>query len=152
GQPARGVESIEQGLATARATGDQFQIKAALETMGLAYAAGHAPRRALAAFDEALGLAQAAGDRPHQADLLWCSAIQYAELGDREQALSKGRKAIGIYEQLNNPSVPMLSQQLEKYASGADDARLPAPGVVVGGWASAGGGPPAAGPGLLRMA
>ncbi len=156
GQPARAVELIEQGLAAARASGDRFQIKAALDTMGQAYAAGRAPRRALAAFDEALTLARAAGDRSHQADMLWCCAIQHAELGDRAQALGQGREAIGIYQQLNHPSVAMLTEQLQKYASGAEDARLPAAdpggaGVVVGGWSTSAPAP-GAGPGLLRMA
>lgn len=147
GDPARGLLLLQEGLATARASGDHFQIKSALDNLGQAYGAMRNHPGALFAFDEALTLARNLGDRPHEAEMLWCLAIQHAELDQREYALTRGHEAIQAFEQLRSPYVPMLTEHLQKYAGG-DSAALPTVGVV-GAWNPAAA---SAGPGLLRMA
>lgn len=147
GQPARGLQLLEEGLATARASGNHFQVKSALDNLGQAYAAMRNHPGALIAFDEALTLAKNLGDRPHEAEMLWCLAIQHAELGQRDYAMTRGQEAIQAFQQLRSPHVPMLTDNLQKYAAGASEA-LPASGAI-------GGFNPASansGPGLLRMA
>jgi tetratricopeptide (TPR) repeat protein len=160
GHPAQALQLIVEAVATARASGNVYQLKQALDNIGSAYGGMRQPERALEAYGEALALARQLGDRAHEADLLWCSAIQHADLDDRQQTLAHGQAAIDICRDLGNPYADMLAEHLAKYAAGEDT--LPAQpanvepssqGVVVGGWASAPSGPSAPrGPGPLRMA
>jgi len=144
GDPARGLQLLEEGLSTARASENHFQVKSALDNMGQAYAAMRNHAGALFAFDEALTLARNLGDRPHEAEMLWCLAIQHAELGQRDYALIRGQEAIDAFGQLRSPHVAMLTEHLQKYAAGDSEARLPSSPTVA---AAASGGPS-----LLRMA
>ncbi|MCI0681286.1 MAG: tetratricopeptide repeat protein [Gemmataceae bacterium] len=148
GDPARGLQFLQEGLATARDSDNHFQVKSALDNLGQAYGAMRNHAGALIAFDEALTLASNLGDRPHEAEMLWCLAIQHAELGQRDYALTRGQEAIHAFEQLRSPHVPMLTEHLQKYAAGDGDARLPPSGVA----AAANPATPTSGPGLLRMA
>jgi tetratricopeptide (TPR) repeat protein len=147
GDPARGLQLLEEGLSTARVSENHFQVKSALDNMGQAYAAMRNHAGALFAFDEALTLARNLGDRPHEAEMLWCLAIQHAELGQRDYAMTRGQEAIDAFGQLRSPHVAMLTEHLQKYAAGDSEARLPAA-------ANVGSRNPAAasGPGFLRMA
>jgi tetratricopeptide (TPR) repeat protein len=150
GQPRRALELLEQSLALARAGGDRFAEKTTLEQLGGTYGALRDHVRALSAYDQALTLARALDDRAHEAELLWYQAIQHAEMGQRDRAMTLGEEAIGLFGEMKSPAAGWLADNLQKYRLGEVGARL-------AGLAEAGTGVPArpeqeSGPGLLRMA
>jgi tetratricopeptide (TPR) repeat protein len=171
GHPARALEIFTQELAQARSSADRFGEKTALERIGLAHVKLNDPIRALEAFEQALALARALGHRKHQSDLLWSAAIQYAELGRRNEAIEYGQAAIEIMQKMRNPQAAWFTEHLEKFRRGESSDGLVSnesslastwPGAFLGGsvvagmWAPTGnhpGQPPnTEGPGVLRMA
>jgi hypothetical protein len=55
------------------------------------------------------------GDRQHEADLLWATAIQYAELGRRDEALAAGQAAIRSLREKGKPEADVLADYLHKF-------------------------------------
>jgi tetratricopeptide (TPR) repeat protein len=162
--PQRAVTLLEQQLAYAREAKDRFQEKLALENMGHVASAVGDSQRALSLYDQALAMTRELGDRRQEADLLWYQAIQWAELGQRQEAVTRGQAAIDLLRKMNNPEATFLTDPLHKYRLG-DLGALPGatgsgimPGAPFGGSivATAWPAPPgpntqATGPGLLRM-
>jgi hypothetical protein len=123
--------------------------------------------QALQAFGQALTLARELQHRKHEADLLWSLGIQYAELGQRDQALAYGQAAVEVMEKMRNPQAKVFAEHLRKYRQGESAAGLGggqelvspgSPEAFLGGsivadlWSAPGAGQSAQGPGLLRMA
>jgi tetratricopeptide (TPR) repeat protein len=168
GDPGQALGIFSRELEYARDGADRFAEKTALERIGLAYSKLNDPIRALEAFEQALGLAKAVGHRKHEADLLWSSAIQYAELARRDEAIARGQAAIDLMEKMRNPQAAWFAQHLQKFSRGETGEGLADPtgaagspqaflggSIVAGMWAPAAGsqiGQPTQGPGLLRMA
>jgi tetratricopeptide (TPR) repeat protein len=159
GQPERALELLEQGLALARAGGDRYAEKTALERLGSGLSYLGEPGRALAAYGEALALARALGDRRHEADLRWQLAVQYADLGRRDEAAAQAQAAVDVLAGMAHPHAAWFAENLHQYRTGESATGLPRPTaagtpgggeVVVGAWAPPPG--PSSGPGLLRLA
>jgi tetratricopeptide (TPR) repeat protein len=156
GPRGRALELLGQALAQARANGDPYAEKAALDHLGTALSCLRDPGQALAAFGEALTLARALGDRRHEAEMLWQQAVQYADLGQRDEAVARGQAAVDLLGQMGHPHASWFADNLRKYRTGETDrelARAPAGSggeIVIGAWSPQP--EPARGPGLLRMA
>jgi tetratricopeptide (TPR) repeat protein len=117
-QPARARELFMQELAHARSTSDQFAEKVALERLGLASWSLRDFLGSLRILDDALSLTRQLGDRHQEANLLWQQGIQYAELGQRENAIAKGEEAIAIFKSLGRPQASAYGAYLQKYRMG----------------------------------
>jgi len=163
GQQQRALELLDQGLACARAAGDRFEEKTALERLGNAYAALPNPARSIAFYEEALPIARALGDRRHEAELIWQSAVQYAELGRRDEAAVRARAALSVWQNIGHTHAGWFATHLHQYLQGEKSAGLArlgdvtasAPAAPYGGSVvvnAAGQGETARGPGILRMA
>jgi tetratricopeptide (TPR) repeat protein len=163
---------LAQELTYARAAGDRFAEKIALEHLGLAYGKLRDPARAVPFFKEALTLARDVGDRKHEAELLWYLGIQCAELGQRDQAIAWAQASVDLLTKAGKPQAAWFAHHLERYRRGEmgsdlGEASEPGPGgapevsfdgsVILGFWAA----PPGSrstpeqvvsSPGLLRMA
>jgi tetratricopeptide (TPR) repeat protein len=150
GQVERGRELVERELAGARDGHNRLAEKVALEHLGHAWTLLGDPGRSLAAHTEALNLARALGDRQHEAKLLWYMAIQYADMGLRDQALASGRGCIETFAALNRPEAAWYEEHLRKYQAGEPGAPLGGGSIITGSLGAPA--PPATGPGLLRMA
>jgi len=156
--PGYALGLLEQGLTLARASGDRYAEKLALERLGSGLSSRGAAGRALAAYGEALALARALGDRRHEAELQWQLAVQYAELGRRDEAAEQGQAAVDVLEGMAHPHAAWFAENLHQYRTGESATGLRRPAapraqaggeVVVGAWAPPG---QTSGPGLLRMA
>src|SRR5580704_16919675 len=79
----------------------------------------------------AIALARALGDRQHEADLLWNSAIVYAESGEQDRAVESGQSAIALLESLGKPKARVYAEHLEKLSKRVARNELQAKGVVV---------------------
>jgi tetratricopeptide (TPR) repeat protein len=157
-------ELVEQELVQARAGNDRFALKAALDHLGIVRMVLRDHGGALAVALEALALAREVGDRPQQADLLWLVAVQHAELGQREQAISHGQAAVDLYQRMGRPEAGTYAEYLEKYRQAETASSLSgSPTASFGGsigtsaWTAIPNVPAAPdqltnGPGLLRMA
>jgi tetratricopeptide (TPR) repeat protein len=170
GQPAHARNMFEQELAYARATGDRFSEKVALERLGLALGSQRDFRASLSVFEQALALACELGDRQQQANLLWYQGIQYAELGQRELAITKAEESVSLLKVLGKPQAAWYGSLLQKYRMGlfaeiaGDTSRRASPGfspesylggsIVASVMTSQAAAPTneTGGPGLLRMA
>jgi tetratricopeptide (TPR) repeat protein len=168
GQAPRAVALIEQELTLAREVAEPFAEKMALEHLGFCHSTLRDPARALEYYDRALALARQVGDRLHEGDLVWSVAIQYAELGQRDQALSLGQAAVDLMAKIGKPEASLFAEHLQKYREGEAGAWLQgnaAAGLAMasamplgtnaweappGGWSGSEAG--SSGPGLLRMA
>jgi hypothetical protein len=117
---------FEQELAHARAGGDRFAEKIALEHLGLTFSSLRDPARALDFFEQAVDLARTVGDRQQEANLLWFQAIQHAELSQRDQAIARAQAAINLWANMGMPQEHWFSGHLQKY-------RLDDSGVRAGG-------------------
>jgi hypothetical protein len=152
--PGRAAPLLEQQLAYARAAGDRFLEKAALDRLGLARAGLGDLDGAVVCLGKALALARAAGDRKHEAELSWALAVQHAEQGRRGPALAHAQAAVGLLQRGGKPQAAWFAHHLEAYRTGAPEGALAAeaaPGDVLGGgpvpglWGSGPGAGPAGG-------
>ena len=152
GQARRGLDVLAQALAgLARAAADRFAEKTILEHLGNAASSLRDHGRAVTVFGEALVMARQFGDRLHEADLLWHRAIQFAELGQRDQALTEGQESVALFGRLGDPNAGSFAAALDQYRAGPADGGLATPPVsamfggssslAVRGVARAGGGP-----------
>jgi tetratricopeptide (TPR) repeat protein len=162
GQQQRALELLDQGLACARSAGDRFEEKTALERLGNAYATWPDPARSIGFYEEALPIARALGDRRHEAELIWQSAVQYAELGRRDEAAARAKAAIEVWQSVGHTHAGWFATHLHQYLLGEKGAGLPRLGDVTASAAgpyggslvvnATGQGESARGPGILRMA
>jgi tetratricopeptide (TPR) repeat protein len=167
GQSERGLALIERELAAARAARNQYAEKVALEHLGHAWTNLRDPARSLAAHNEALNVARTLADRHHEAKLLWYMAIQYGDMGLRDQAIASARESVEAFASLKRPEADWYEDHLRQYERGGPRAQLGgaraqptgAAAPLFGGSIHVGAQvepapstPAAAGPGLLRMA
>jgi tetratricopeptide (TPR) repeat protein len=115
---------LEEELAATTSLGNRFAEKMSLDNLGLASSEMGDPARSLVYYARALAIARDVGDRQHEADLLWLSAVQYAELGQREQAVAMGQEAAALFAQLGHPHAGILTDHLRRYRTGDERARL----------------------------
>jgi tetratricopeptide (TPR) repeat protein len=161
----KALEMFQQELNMAREAGNRFAEKTALDHLGLAYASLRDPGRALPFFDQALAIAQQVGDAQHMANLLWQQAIQFAELGQRDQAIARGQATVDLLRHQGKPQADWFADHLRKFQMGEAGVWLGgstfdgSPEAYLGGSVvasvMAGASPAtgqATGPGLLRMA
>jgi tetratricopeptide (TPR) repeat protein len=162
------LDLLEQELAAAKAAADSYAEKMSLDNLGLAWSECGKPERALSYYSRALDIARQVGDRQHESDLLWLSAVQYAELGYRTEAIETGEQAVIQFVEIGNPQAEMLADHLRQYREGSGDASLPRtvvvpvafgsilstahPGAVNAGIEVVADRAEAVGPGILRMA
>src|SRR5262249_42477143 len=155
----------------ARAKGDPYAEKLALERLAIAIGSLGNLQGALGLYEQALAVTRRVGDRHQEANLLWQQGIQFAELGQRELAIAKADEAVTLFKVLGKPQASWYGAYLQKYRMGLVDDQ---PGEAFGGGTgfsphsylggsivanamaqqSTGAGPAPAkgGPGLLRMA
>jgi tetratricopeptide (TPR) repeat protein len=167
GQSERGLALFERELAAARGARNQYAEKVALEHLGHAWTNLSDPARSLAAHSEALNLARAVGDRQHEAKLIWYIAIQYADMGLRDQAIASARESVEAFASLKRPEAAWYEDHLRQYVGGGPGAQLAgarskpveAAAPLFGGSIDVGaqaepvpGVSPSTSPGLLRMA
>lgn len=158
GQPGRALDHLARAVTLARSAGDRFAEKAALDHHGQALAALGDPLGATARFDQALATAAALGDRTHEAELLWLSAVQFAEAGRRDQAAAYATWSVDLLRRLGKPQAEWYAHHLDKFHASTASAKLttpaPPPDPFLGGSVHAGAVPPPSdsSPGLLRMA
>jgi tetratricopeptide (TPR) repeat protein len=170
GQVPQAQQVLAQTLVYAREAADPVAQKLSLERLGVACSRLRDHAQAFACFEEALTLARRLGDRKHEGELLWYLAIEYAETGQRDQAISQARAAIDVLTQLRRPEAGNLASDLRQYeqqesaawpvAPGAAGPAGPADAFAGGSFVvsasavpdTASAGKPTSGPALLRMA
>jgi hypothetical protein len=109
-------------------------------------------------------MTRAAGDRQQEARVLWNLAIVYADLGHRDQAISKAQESIELLRKQGKPEASWYGAQLQRYRMDFGGLQGNGPGafgatVIAGGpmggtvmTATQPGIDTTSGPGLLRMA
>ena len=119
--PRQAHDLLHEVLSYARERGDRFTEKTAFDYLGLTFAKARDPLSARASYEQALAIACKTGDREHEANLLWHIAIQHAELGQRDQAVSRAQQAVFLFHALGKPESRAFSEHLERYR--ADETR-----------------------------
>lgn len=127
GDRNRGSDLVDLELKIARTSGDRFALKTALHHTGLARMLRGEYNSALALGEESLALAEELGDRPHNAELHWFVALQHAELGQREQAVTQGQAAVDVYRQLGRAEAGSYAEYLRQYVEEETACRLGGP-------------------------
>jgi tetratricopeptide (TPR) repeat protein len=127
GQALQACDLLERQIAYAQSVGDLYLEKLALDHLGMVYGTRAESGPAIEIFQRALAIAEQTGDRQHQADLQWLLAIQNAQIGLRDQALSFGRDAITLFEELANPDATDFNEKLNQYAEGNSGTELAMP-------------------------
>ena len=125
GQIERAEEVLRQEITEAQACGQVHRAKLAMDHLGAVHVKRGDIRGALARYQEALTLAEQAEDRQHQADLCWIMAVQHAELGERDQAVTKARQALALYTELGDPSASDLNDALQEFVATVDGEMAP---------------------------
>jgi tetratricopeptide (TPR) repeat protein len=169
GQPAKARQLFESGLGYVRTKRDLLGEKSTMERLGLAHWHLREFQVALSCFDQALNLARLVGDRMQAANLLWYQSIQYAELGDRDQAIAKAEESIALFKAMGRPQAAWYGSHLQKYRMGLYEDAPVGTGAIMGlspqsylgsavvasvmpGQSGPSSSQPNSGPGLLRMA
>ncbi len=99
GDYARAVTALQNGLATARESGDKQRQAACLNTLAAIHALSANFPKALQYFRESLRLAQKTGSKFNEVQSLGNIANVYKDQGDIEQALTYYQKALALAQQ-----------------------------------------------------
>lgn len=122
GQLERALELFQQELDLARAARNAFAEKTALEHLGYCHSRLGDSARANTFYHDALEIAQRVGDRYHEGHLRWYRAIQYADLGQRDEAIAEAGEAVSLLRSLKKPEAATYAEHLERYRSGTSDS------------------------------
>ena len=105
-------------LAYARAKGDPYAEKLALERLAMAAGNLGDPNRAIATCEQVLAVTRRVGDRHQEANVLWHESIQFAELGQRDLAIAKAEESVTLFKLLGKPQAGWYGAYLQKYRMG----------------------------------
>jgi tetratricopeptide (TPR) repeat protein len=115
GQAPRALPLFEQELAIARQSQDRYAEKRALTHLGQYHGDTRNPRKALVFYEQALNLVSTLGDHTDEAQLCWQMAIQMAELGRRDQALTYAQATVEQMRAANHPDTARYADHLDQF-------------------------------------
>lgn len=112
GETHRAIEFYEQCLTIAREIGDRSGEGIALGYLGFVYTGLCDNRRALQLYEQCLVIARDIGDFRCEGNALWGMSLSLDQLGERAQAIHHAEQALTIYEQIEDPNVAKVREQL----------------------------------------
>ena len=83
-----------------------------LGNLGNAYGDLGETRRAIQFYEQTLLIHRETGDRRGEGIVLWNMSLELNELGERAQAIQHGEQALTIFEQIENPDIAQVREEL----------------------------------------
>ena len=117
GQPKQARDLLVGVLNHTRKVGDRYAEKLALDRFAKVLLSLGDRAGALHHIEQALAIATEMADRPQMVNLLWRAAIEHAELGRRETALSRAEIAVDVLRRMGHPTAEWYAHHLANFRS-----------------------------------
>jgi tetratricopeptide (TPR) repeat protein len=114
GDYRRAIDYHDQNLTIAREIGDRLGESAALCNLGIAYGALGEYRRAIQYQEQSLASAHEIGDRNGEGTALYNLALANEQLERYAEALESAEAALRVFDEIEDPSVPIARELLER--------------------------------------
>ncbi|WZP01265.1 tetratricopeptide repeat protein (plasmid) [Isosphaeraceae bacterium EP7] len=115
GRPADAARRLEPLALRARAAGDGYGEKMALDRLARARFDLGDRAGGLTLLGRPIALAARLGDLKHEADLLWLAAIHLADLGHMAEAAAAGGSAVDRLRRLGDPAAAWYAHHLANF-------------------------------------
>ncbi len=115
GETQRAIELYEQRLAIAQRIGDKLGESVTLGNLGVVYHNLGETQRAMELHRKRLTIAREIGDLQGEGSALWNMSLTLDQLDERDKAITTAESALGIFEQLEHPSVTKVRKKLAEW-------------------------------------
>lgn len=116
GEMGKAIESHEQALVIDREIGNRREEGKVLNNnLGAVYLNLGEARKAIEFFEQALVIRREIGDRRGEGNALWKLSQVRDPLGDRDQAIALAEASLKIFQEIKDPNVGKVREQLAKW-------------------------------------
>jgi len=115
GERSRAIELYEEVLNSFKIIGDLRGVSSTLNSLGRAYQQAEKIDPAIEFYKEAAKIARDTSDQSAEAEAFFNLALALDQLGDREEAVSQGKLALKLYEELKHHRASLVREQLAEW-------------------------------------